>query len=484
MKAPWPRTGGWPYQGKRGRSWQLGYRDANGKAHARSFQTRELALDWKRGYIEAERHGALAAFIAAGKRRPVADAQVALGEMLLDWLSSDAHPSSPGGLAPATWASYRSVISRHILGNPVMRLLKRTGEQVQVRPAIAPLDVEDPTRGYAIGRLPLAAFADARTLKAWVAGMRAADVGEATEARAFKVLSAALSWAVESSFWPIDANGATLMQRRRGMRRASRRPGSGAKPRLARKRRASLAAWALSPLAAERIRLAMLTRTKRRGELLALRDATAVAIQYGLGMRNQEIWALTFADLDGSRASVRAVLSQGVLDAGKTDGATSVLRRPPIDTVLREQLDAWREALAAHGYPTGPDAFVLRGDLAGHGAGAGHMSGAQAHSWARKHFTPAVNTVAERFPAKHGAIRGATPYSLRRGMISLRIRAGEDRQLIAKQCGTSVEMLERSYSFAIEELEDHGPRSAIEERVRARKLASDRPESENDVAPR
>jgi hypothetical protein len=29
-------------------------------------------------------------------------------------------------------------------------------------------------------------------------------------------------------------------------------------------------------------------------------------------------------------------------------------------------------------------------------------------------------------------------------MISLRIRAGEDRQAIAKHCGTSVEMLERS----------------------------------------
>jgi hypothetical protein len=35
-------------------------------------------------------------------------------------------------------------------------------------------------------------------------------------------------------------------------------------------------------------------------------------------------------------------------------------------------------------------------------------------------------------------------------MISLRIRADEHRQAIAKQCGTSVEMLERSYSFAIE----------------------------------
>src|SRR5207253_373718 len=56
-------------------------------------------------------------------------------------------------------------------------------------------------------------------------------------------------------------------------------------------------------------------------------------------------------------------------------------------------------------------------------------------------------------------------------MISLRIRAGEDRQAIAKQCGTSVDMLEPSYSLAIEDLEDDGPQRAEEERLRARQLA-------------
>jgi hypothetical protein len=86
-------------------------------------------------------------------------------------------------------------------------------------------------------------------------------------------------------------------------------------------------------------------------------------------------------------------------------------------------------------------------------------------------FAPAVRKVAEEWPDEHGEIVGATPYSLRRGLISLRIRAGEDRQAIAKQCGTSVEMLERSYSFAIEDLEDEGPKPAEEERVRARQLA-------------
>ena len=99
------------------------------------------------------------------------------------------------------------------------------------------------------------------------------------------------------------------------------------------------------------------------------------------------------------------------------------------------------------------------------------MTGNQAHKWPSKFFTPAVRKVAERWPKEHGDILGSTPYSLRRGMISLRIRAGEDRQTIAKQCGTSVDMLERNYSFVIEDLEDEGPKPAEEERLHARQLA-------------
>jgi hypothetical protein len=114
---------------------------------------------------------------------------------------------------------------------------------------------------------------------------------------------------------------------------------------------------------------------------------------------------------------------------------------------------------------------LLQGDLGGHGSQDGHMTGSQAHEWPGKYFTPAVRKVAEEWPDDHGEIIGATPYPLRRGMISLRIRTGEDRQAIAKQCGTSVDMLERNYSFAIEDLEDEGPRPAAEERIRARHRA-------------
>jgi integrase len=116
------------------------------------------------------------------------------------------------------------------------------------------------------------------------------------------------------------------------MRRASRRAGTGATRHASSgKRRDDLASWPLSPLAVERIRLVMMERLEQRPPVLALRDATAVSVQYGLGMRNQEIWALTIGDVSGRRATVREVLSYGALDAGKTERATGPSRRPPID---------------------------------------------------------------------------------------------------------------------------------------------------------
>jgi Protein kinase domain len=131
-----------------------------------------------------------------------------------------------------------------------------------VRPAIKPLGQQG---GYAIGRIPAVQFETADVLKRWVQAMRKAGVSATTEARAWKVLSSALSWAVEDDNWPLSTNGCLTMQRRRGMRRASRRAGTGAVRRPASgKRRDDLASWALSPLGVERIRLVMLERLDQR----------------------------------------------------------------------------------------------------------------------------------------------------------------------------------------------------------------------------
>jgi hypothetical protein len=331
MREPWKKHGRWPHEGRRGKTWQLGYRDHEGRVRSKSFKTRTAAETWGREYVAAERRNRLREFLLGSDAPEVLPDITPVGELILEWLATDAHPDSVGGLARSTWNSYRSVASRHVIGNPVERHMKKTGEIVEVEPAIKPIGQKG---GYAIAHLPAVDFANADVLKRWVQAMRKAGVGPSVEAKAWKVLSSALSWAVEDDSWPLLTNGCLTMQRRRGMRRASRRAGTGATRQVSPgKRRDDLASWSLSPLAVERIRLVMLERVEQRSPLLALRDATAVSVQYGLGMRNQEIWALTLGDVAGRRATVREVLSYGALDSGKTEGATGPSRRPPIDAL-------------------------------------------------------------------------------------------------------------------------------------------------------
>ena len=78
----------------------------------------------------------------------------------------------------------------------------------------------------------------------------------------------------------------------------------------------------------------------------------------------------------------------------------------------------------------------------------------QAGGWGQRFFTPAVEKAA--LQPELFAILGATPYSLRRGGISLRLRA-EDPQTVASECGTS---LRRSQALRLrdEDLRRNGRR--------------------------
>jgi hypothetical protein len=85
------------------------------------------------------------------------------------------------------------------------------------------------------------------------------------------------------------------------------------------------------------------------------------------------------------------------------------------------------------------------------------MSGNQAKKWGPRYMTPAVNSVAESQDG-YANLRGATPYALRRGGISMRLRS-EDAQSVAEQCGTSLEMLSQHYSYEIDDFSHRGPQS-------------------------
>jgi hypothetical protein len=137
---------------------------------------------------------------------------------------------------------------------------------------------------------------------------------------------------------------------------------------------------------------------------------------------------------------------------GKTEHSTQ--RRTAIPSLLQEDLAEWRSALQAIGHPARELDFIIPGDLAGlaHGerdprTGACHFSKNQAGGWGQRFFTPAVEKAA--LQPELFAILGATPYSLRRGGISLRLRA-EDPQTVASECGTSLRTLSNHYAYAIE----------------------------------
>jgi hypothetical protein len=98
------------------------------------------------------------------------------------------------------------------------------------------------------------------------------------------------------------------------------------------------------------------------------------------------------------------------------------------------------------------------------------MSTNQALQWRSRYFKPAVKAIAES-RTDLADLATATPYSLRRGGISARLR-GENAQSVAEQCGTSLEMLSRHYSY---EIDDHATRGRSSAPGRRTILTRERP---------
>jgi hypothetical protein len=226
-------------------------------------------------------------------------------------------------------------------------------------------------------------------------------VPKGTRKQAWRVLSAALSWAASSNLvGEIRTNGCSFAPEPRGnIRRSLRSGGTGYEPGP-RRHGPLVPAWALSPQAVEAIRAQMLARTEGRKAILARRDAMIVSLQYGLCARNQEVWGLRWSSLKDGFAWVLEVLSQGRLDEwSKTEHSTQ--RRTAIPSLLQEDLAEWRSALQAIGHPARELDFIIPGDLAclAHGerdprTGACHFSENQAGDWGQRFFTPAVEKAA------------------------------------------------------------------------------------------
>jgi hypothetical protein len=472
---PWPKRSAWPYVAKSGRrSYTVGFYDHDKRERSRSFPSVRHAREWMRDYVTAERRGpdSLRRFVLDLDAKEANEAEGRTISQILElFMELDAHPRNEEGLAPSTYAHYGSVMDRHLLGKP----RRQSGNRRKLVPA-----------GYAvaIASTPAAYFNEPQTPRAWREQMREAGVPRSTQVRAWGVLSCALSWAARSPAVPeIYTNGCKLAKEPVvSRRRSAQRGGTGYAPA---RRPRPLPSWALSPQAVEAIRAQILSGAERRGALLAHRDAMIVCLQYGMATRNQEIWGLRWSALNGDFAWVSEVLSYGQLESwGKT--ARSTQRRTAMPRLLREDLERWRELLTESGRGAREVDFIIPGNLTGvsYGmreaeTGACHLSRAQAKSWGRDCFTPAVRAVGER--PEFARILGATPYALRRGGISLRLRT-EDPQTVASECGTSLKMLSDHYSFPIEDLREHEPRPADIQWREARAALIEQRANERDLS--
>jgi integrase len=453
MARPWPKKSAWPYVAKSGRrSYVVGFYDHDKVERSRAFPLVRHARAWMDDYMTAERRGreSLRRFLLDldAKEANAAEEARTIAEVLELYLAVDAHPRNEGGLAPSTYERYEWMIGRHLLGKP------RRSARGGTRPP--------PIYALEVASVPAVRFNEPQAPRAWREDMLRAGVPKPTRDQAWSVLSAALGWAAGSQMVPeIQTNGCRLANEPRVNRRRSMRNGGTGYTPTGRRRGLGVASWALSPQAVEAIRAQMLLQVNGRGEILAHRDAMIVSLQYGLGARNQEVWGLRWTSLDGEFAWVLEVLSSGQLNEwGKTEHSTQ--RRTAMPSILREDLSEWRATLRRSGHPARDVDFIIPGDLASapHGirdphTGACHLSSSQARSWGARFFTPAVKKAAQR--PELTPILGATPYALRRGGISLRLRA-EDPQTVASECGTSLRMLSDHYAFAIQDLRRFGPR--------------------------
>jgi hypothetical protein len=449
MARPWKMQ--WPYVAKSGRkSYRVGFRDHNAIVRSKAFPSARFANEWMQEYIAAERRGAhsLQRFLLDLDARDATGdtAGKTIGEVIQLYFAFNA-PETADGLSASTFRTYRHSASRHLLGMP-------GADKGKPRPP-APYAVRFATK-------PATEFNGPDAPRALREAMKHSKVGPSARAHAWRVLSAVLSWAANSELVPeIKSNGCLFANEKTGIRRKSMR---GTQGRTSMRRHGDeIRSWALSAMAVELIRAEMLEGTRHPGRpILMHRDAILVSLQFGLALRNQEVYGVPWLSLaDSERARITEVLSWNELDyQGKTERAMGRTVRVP--AVLTADLAMWRAILRQHGHPARDVDFVIPGDLTGpHNGvreldtGAFHMSSNQAQQWRARCMKPAVEAVANS-DAAFANMNGATPYSLRRGGISARLRA-ENAQSVASQCGTSLEMLSQHYSYEIEDLEHVGP---------------------------
>lgn len=197
------------------------------------------------------------------------------------------------------------------------------------------------------------------------------------------------------------------------------------------------------PEALEWLYTTLASRTQNRSKLLALRDATLVAVIGYAGLRPSEALHLRWYDIEETRIAVRGSLVDGKETGGKTGD-----RRVPLRASLKTVLQDYRSALDKVGK-------VGEGDLLFPMQGNKTFSDTAYNNWHKRNFDEALSQVV----ADHKQfvpLAGNTVYRLRGSAASLWIMEGKPLSTVAKWMGHSVPTLLKHYTASIEHLEDHG----------------------------
>ena len=115
MSRPWLKRSAWPYVAKNGRrSYRVGFYDHDKRERTRTFPSVRHARAWMSDYITAERRGrdSLRRFLLDLDAKEANEAEGrTIAEILELFLELDAHPRNQEGVAPTTYALYKSVLN-------------------------------------------------------------------------------------------------------------------------------------------------------------------------------------------------------------------------------------------------------------------------------------------------------------------------------------------------------------------------------------
>jgi integrase len=172
-----------------------------------------------------------------------------------------------------------------------------------------------------------------------------------------------------------------------------------------------------------------------------------------------EALGLTRADVRAGRLHIEGRSSCGEYVPGSKTGQRRDL---PLRPELAEEFDRAGRAYRQAGHGLEATSFWVSA------RDGGIWTEHQARNWRRREFRPIVRQVATDFP-QFSDIARATPYATRHTFISCCLQAGVSLATIAQWCGTSIQMISRTYGRMIQRYEGASP-VTLDKQFRAAKV--------------